>query len=71
MISCGFSLCLLASQLLMHNFLFSRIWESLGDAYMTRGSWHAALKSFQKVIQLSPTNIYATFQIGTVKLVGL
>lgn len=45
-----------------------RIWESLGDAYMFRGAWHAALKSFQKVMQLSPGNMYAAFQIGTVKL---
>ncbi|XP_026288453.1 tetratricopeptide repeat protein 37 [Frankliniella occidentalis] len=45
-----------------------RIWESLGDAYMLRGSWHAALKSFMKVKQLSPENIYAAYQIGTVKL---
>ncbi|KAJ1530355.1 hypothetical protein ONE63_005267 [Megalurothrips usitatus] len=45
-----------------------RIWESLGDTYMCRGAWHAALKSFQKVMQLSPGNVYAAFQIGTVKL---
>ncbi|XP_034246747.1 tetratricopeptide repeat protein 37 [Thrips palmi] len=45
-----------------------RVWESLGDAYMFRGAWHAALKSYQKVMQLSPGNIYAAFQIGTVKL---
>ncbi|KAK3911004.1 Tetratricopeptide repeat protein 37 [Frankliniella fusca] len=45
-----------------------RIWETLGDAYMLRGSWHAALKSFMKVKQLSPGNIYASLQIGTVKL---
>lgn len=38
---------------------------------MFRGAWHAALKSFQKVMQLSPGNIYAAFQIGTVKLVGI
>ena len=45
-----------------------QVWESLGDAYMSRGSWHAALKSFLKVMQLSPSNIYAAYQIGTVKL---
>ncbi|GJQ65964.1 hypothetical protein Trydic_g4060 [Trypoxylus dichotomus] len=42
-------------------------WESLGDAYMARGSYTSALKSYQKAAELSPTSLYSQLQIATVK----
>lgn len=38
---------------------------------MVKGSWHAALKSFQKALQLSPGNIYASYQIGAAQMVSV
>lgn len=53
------------------------IWESLADAYHARGSHSAALKAYEKVVQLcredvrysSKSSLYAQWQIGTIKQV--
>ncbi|KAK9737501.1 Tetratricopeptide repeat [Popillia japonica] len=42
-------------------------WESLGDAYIARGSYSSALKSYQKAAELNPSSIYPQLQIATVK----
>lgn len=34
-------------------------WEALAEAYMARGSFIAAQKSFEKVIQLDSKSVYA------------
>lgn len=46
-------------------------WESLADAYFTRGSFTSALKAYDKVLHLQPPHddqIYAQLQIATIKL---
>ena len=53
------------------------IWESLADAYHSRGSHSAALKAYDKVVQLcreeekysAKSSLYAQWQIGTIKQV--
>ncbi|TRY80081.1 hypothetical protein TCAL_09328 [Tigriopus californicus] len=42
-------------------------WEGLADAYKARGSYTAALKSYDKVLKLIPSSVYARWQIGTIK----
>lgn len=39
------------------------MWECLADAYLNRGSLTAALKSFNKVIELNPDSSYAYYQL--------
>ena len=43
-------------------FYCSNMWECLADAYLKRGSFNAALKSFVKVIELNPDSEYALYQ---------
>ncbi|GAB1600098.1 tetratricopeptide repeat protein 37-like [Argonauta hians] len=43
------------------------IWECLGEAYMNRGSYTAALKAFTKVIELDPDSIYSQYMISFIK----
>jgi superkiller protein 3 len=38
------------------------MWECLADAYLSRGSLTAALKSFGKAIELNPESTYAYYQ---------
>ena len=45
----------------------SACWEALGDAYMARGSYISALKTFQKAAELNPGSIYPAYQIATIK----
>lgn len=45
-------------------------WESLGDAYAARGSYNSAIRVFQKILELSPSNSYAQLQIALIKTVS-
>ena len=38
-----------------------------GDAYMARGSYTAALKTFQRATELIPQSIYLAYQIAPIK----
>ncbi|XP_069681678.1 tetratricopeptide repeat protein 37 [Periplaneta americana] len=50
----------------------SHCWESLADAYYGRGAHTAALKSYQRVLELNPDAVYPAFQLGTIKqIIGL
>jgi len=42
-------------------------WEALAEAYMARGSFTAAQKSFEKVLQLDSNSVYARLQIAAIK----
>uniref|UniRef100_W8BBM6 Tetratricopeptide repeat protein 37 n=1 Tax=Ceratitis capitata TaxID=7213 RepID=W8BBM6_CERCA len=42
-------------------------WESLGDAYSERGSYNSAIRVFQKILEMNPTNIYAKLKIALIK----
>ncbi len=43
----------------------------LGDAYFAQGSFTAALKSYQKCVELNPESLYAMLQISIIKQVLL
>lgn len=42
-------------------------WECLGEAYLHRHSFTAALKAFTKAQQLQPTSIYSLYQMAAIK----
>ncbi|XP_030763307.1 tetratricopeptide repeat protein 37 [Sitophilus oryzae] len=42
-------------------------WESLADAYFTRGSFTSALKCYEKASSLSEDTLYSTLQIAYIK----
>ncbi|XP_014100452.2 tetratricopeptide repeat protein 37 [Bactrocera oleae] len=42
-------------------------WESLGDAYSERGSYYSAIRVFQKILEMCPSNIYAKLQMALLK----
>ncbi|XP_029916395.1 tetratricopeptide repeat protein 37 isoform X2 [Myripristis murdjan] len=42
-------------------------WECLGEAYLNRRSFTAALKAFGKAHQLQPTSIYSVYQAAAIK----
>ncbi|KAG8237943.1 hypothetical protein J437_LFUL017317 [Ladona fulva] len=42
-------------------------WESLADAYLARGSFLTALKSYQRVTELDSSAVYPSFQIASIK----
>lgn len=42
-------------------------WECLGDAYLNRRSFTAALKAFGKAQQLQPSSIYSVYQAAAIK----
>ncbi|XP_063051126.1 superkiller complex protein 3 [Engraulis encrasicolus] len=42
-------------------------WECLGEAYLHRHSFTAALKAFTKAQQLQPTSIYSLYQAAAIK----
>lgn len=44
-------------------------WESLGDAYIGRGSYNSGIRVFQKILELSPGNCYAMLQLAVIKTV--
>ncbi|XP_031551877.1 tetratricopeptide repeat protein 37-like isoform X1 [Actinia tenebrosa] len=45
----------------------SHCWECLGEAYMSRGSHTAALKSFARASELDSSSVYSLYQIATIK----
>lgn len=42
-------------------------WECLGEAYLNRRSFTAALKAFGKAQQLQPSSIYSVYQAAAIK----
>ncbi|XP_015779373.1 PREDICTED: tetratricopeptide repeat protein 37-like [Acropora digitifera] len=42
-------------------------WECLGEAYMSRGSFKAAMKAFTKATELDPTSLYCLYQLAAIK----
>lgn len=42
-------------------------WECLGEAYLNRRSFTAALKAFGKAQQLHPSSIYSVYQAAAIK----
>ncbi|XP_013777093.1 tetratricopeptide repeat protein 37-like [Limulus polyphemus] len=42
-------------------------WECLGDAYLQRGSFNAALKAFTKASELQPNQLYPQYQKANIK----
>lgn len=42
-------------------------WEALGEAYIARGSYTAALKAFQRASELNPLSTYSSYQIASIK----
>lgn len=43
------------------------VWECLGEAYVNRGSYTAALKAFTKASELDPQSIYSQYMIASIK----
>ncbi|NXS55940.1 TTC37 protein, partial [Brachypteracias leptosomus] len=42
-------------------------WESLGEAYLSRGSYSTALKSFRRANELNPELMYSIYKAGEVE----
>ncbi|XP_067087344.1 superkiller complex protein 3 [Osmerus mordax] len=42
-------------------------WECLGEAYLHRRSFSAALKAFARALQLQPSSIYSLYQTAAIK----
>ncbi|KAM4638019.1 superkiller complex protein 3 isoform 1-T2 [Amazona ochrocephala] len=42
-------------------------WESLGEAYLNRGSYSTALKSFRKASELNPGLVYSVYKAAAVE----
>lgn len=42
-------------------------WESLGEAYLSRGSYTTALKSFTKASELNPESVYSVFKVAAIQ----
>uniref|UniRef100_A0A8C5U850 Tetratricopeptide repeat domain 37 n=1 Tax=Malurus cyaneus samueli TaxID=2593467 RepID=A0A8C5U850_9PASS len=45
----------------------SNCWESLGEAYLNRGSYSTALKSFRKASELNPGLIYSIYRAAALE----
>ncbi|NXB77730.1 TTC37 protein, partial [Donacobius atricapilla] len=45
----------------------SNCWESLGEAYMNRGSYSTALKSFRKASELNPGLVYSIYRAAALE----
>ncbi|NWT45781.1 TTC37 protein, partial [Chroicocephalus maculipennis] len=45
----------------------SNCWESLGEAYLSRGSYSTALKSFRKASELNPELVYSVYKAAAVE----
>ncbi|KFP86291.1 Tetratricopeptide repeat protein 37, partial [Acanthisitta chloris] len=45
----------------------SNCWESLGEAYLNRGSYATALKSFRKASELNPGLVYSIYKAAAVE----
>ncbi|XP_062985670.1 superkiller complex protein 3 isoform X2 [Elgaria multicarinata webbii] len=42
-------------------------WESLGEAYLSRGGYTTALKSFRKARELNPKSIYSVYKAAAIE----
>ncbi|KAG8598337.1 hypothetical protein GDO81_002570 [Engystomops pustulosus] len=42
-------------------------WECLGEAYLSRGGYSTALKSFMKASELNPDSLYSAYKIASIK----
>ncbi|KAL1783322.1 tetratricopeptide repeat protein 37 [Sigmodon hispidus] len=42
-------------------------WESLGEAYLSRGGYTTALKSFARASELNPDSIYSVFKVAAIQ----
>uniref|UniRef100_A0A8D1KPE1 Superkiller complex protein 3 n=1 Tax=Sus scrofa TaxID=9823 RepID=A0A8D1KPE1_PIG len=42
-------------------------WESLGEAYLSRGGYITALKSFTKASELNPESTYSVFKVAAIQ----
>ncbi|KAG8456369.1 hypothetical protein GDO86_002230 [Hymenochirus boettgeri] len=45
----------------------SNCWECLGEAYLSRGGYTTALKSFMKANVLNPDSVYCLYKIASIK----
>lgn len=45
----------------------SNCWECLGEAYLSRGGYTAALKAFTKANELNPDAVYNIYKIALIK----
>uniref|UniRef100_A0A8D0BF23 SKI3 subunit of superkiller complex n=1 Tax=Salvator merianae TaxID=96440 RepID=A0A8D0BF23_SALMN len=45
----------------------SNCWESLGEAYLSRGGYTTALKSFRKARELNPKSIYSIYKAAAIE----
>ncbi|XP_051875382.1 tetratricopeptide repeat protein 37 [Pristis pectinata] len=45
----------------------SNCWECLGEAYLSRGGYTAALKAFTKASELNPNAVYNIYKIAAIK----
>ncbi|XP_063309755.1 superkiller complex protein 3 [Pelobates fuscus] len=45
----------------------SNCWECLGEAYLSRGGYTTALKSFMKASELNPDSVYSSYKIASIK----
>lgn len=45
----------------------SNCWECLGEAYLSRGGYTTALKSFTKASELNPESIYSIYKVAAIK----
>ncbi|XP_068103803.1 superkiller complex protein 3 [Hyperolius riggenbachi] len=45
----------------------SNCWECLGEAYLSRGGYTTALKSFMKASELNPDSMYSIYKIASIK----
>nr|DBA23398.1 TPA: hypothetical protein GDO54_014314 [Pyxicephalus adspersus] len=45
----------------------SNCWECLGEAYLSRGGYTTALKSFMKANELNPDSMYNAYKIASIK----
>lgn len=46
----------------------SQYWECLADAYLARGSFESAIRSFERAAELTDDNLYSKLQVANVKL---
>lgn len=46
----------------------AQYWECLADAYLARGSYVSAIRSFERAAELTTDNLYSKLQVANVKL---
>jgi len=58
--------CTLFPDLQPELYVSSNLWETLADAYYSRGSYEAALKTFDRAIQLGAEPTYPKLKMGVI-----